>query len=189
MKKLILLFAFVGFATTIAFAQRVLSVHESGETVKARYEAMASIYQALVFDPNNAEYLLRYGYLKEESGDIEGALEEYKKAVKANPEFFEAQYYTGAIYLDKVIKILAEVNNLSDQEWEQKSESMSKEANRLYSEAIPYFTKASDLQPENTDIMNILFAIHTKLKNDEEAQKYNQRISAILGADWMERNN
>ncbi len=151
-------------------------------------EAMASIEKALVDDPENAGILLRYGYLKEQSGDMDGALEQYKKSVEADPKFFEGHYYTGAIYLDRARSILAEVNNLSDEEWEEKSESMSTEANTLYEEAVPYFTQASELQPENTEIMTILFELHTRLKNEDEAQKYNQRLAAILGDDWLEKD-
>jgi len=150
-------------------------------------EAMASIEEALKTDPENAGILLRYGYLKEQSGDIDGALVEYVKSVKADPDFYEGNYYTGAIYLDRARAILAEVNNLSDDEWEKKSESMSKQADGLYNDAVPYFTKASDLKPENTEIMEILFQIHSRLKNTADAEKYNQKLVAILGDNWMER--
>lgn len=150
-------------------------------------EAMASIEEALKSDPNNAGILLRYGYLKEQSGDIDGALVQYRKSVEADPEFYEGNYYTGAIYLDRARAILADVNNLTDDEWEKKSASMAKEADDLYKEAIPYFTKASELKPENTDIMEILFQIHSRLKNTADAENYNQKLIALLGENWMER--
>jgi tetratricopeptide (TPR) repeat protein len=150
-------------------------------------EAMASVKEALKDDPNNSGLLLRYGYLLEQSGDMEGALAEYKKAVAADPNFFEGNYYTGAIYLDRARSILAEVNNLSDEEWEVRAPQMSAEADNLYKDAVPYFTKASELRPENTEILEILFQIHTRLKNPSEAEKINQRLIAILGPDWMER--
>jgi tetratricopeptide (TPR) repeat protein len=150
-------------------------------------EAMASVKDALADDPSNSGLLLRYGYLLEQSGDMEGALTEYKKAVEADPEFFEGNYYTGAIYLDRARAILAEVNNLSDEEWDKRAPEMGKQADGLYEDAIPYFTKASDLKPENTEILEILYQIHARLKNTEEAQKYNQKLITILGPDWMER--
>ncbi|WP_154856376.1 tetratricopeptide repeat protein [Cyclobacterium xiamenense] len=150
-------------------------------------EAMASIEEALKTDPDNAAIRLRYGYLKEKSGDMEGALEEYKRTVEADAEFFEGNYYAGAIYLDKARNIITEVNNLSDDEWEEKSDTMLAEADSLYEEALPYFTKASELQPDNTDIMEILFQMHTRLKNEAKAEEYNQKLSDKLGADWLER--
>ncbi|WP_194973223.1 tetratricopeptide repeat protein [Aquiflexum lacus] len=150
-------------------------------------EAMASVKSALKDDPNNSGLLLRHGYLMEQSGDMEGALGEYRKAVVADPDFFEGNYYAGAIYLDRARAILAEVNNLSDEEWEKRAPEMSKEADGLYGDAIPYFTKASELKPENVEILEILFQIHTRLKNTSEAEKVNQKLIAILGPDWMER--
>lgn len=150
-------------------------------------EAMTSVKGALANDPNNAGLLLRYGYLLEQSGDIEGAFVQYKKAVEANPEFFEGNYYTGALYLDKANKIRAEINNLSDSEWEKRAEGMGKEADQLYKDAVPYFDKALSLKPDNTEIMQILYSIHTRLKNTAEAEKINQKLISILGKDWMEK--
>lgn len=150
-------------------------------------EAMASVKNALADDPNNSGLLLRYGYLLEQSGDLEGALVQYKKAVEADPNFFEGNYYAGAIFLDRARVILSEINELSDEEWDKKAPEMSAQADGLYKDAVPYFAKAAELRPDNTEILEILFNIHTRLKNTEEAEKYNQRLIAILGQDWMER--
>jgi tetratricopeptide (TPR) repeat protein len=148
---------------------------------------MASVKAALKDDPNNSGLLLRHGYLMEQSGDMEGALGEYRKAVVADPNFFEGNYYAGAIYLDRARAILAEVNNLSDDEWEKRAPEMSKQADGLYQDAVPYFTKAAELKPDSAEILEILFQIHTRLKNPAEAEKYNQRLAALLGPDWMDR--
>jgi len=150
-------------------------------------EAMTSIESALKNDPDNTAIRLRYGYLKEKSGDIDGALEEYTRTVDTDGEFFEGNYYAGALYLEKARNIITEVNNLSDDEWEKKSPEMIKEADQLYVDALPYFTKASDLKPDNTDIMEILYQIHTRLDNQDKVEEYNKKLSDLLGADWLER--
>jgi tetratricopeptide (TPR) repeat protein len=150
-------------------------------------EAMTSIEKALENDPDNPAIRLRYGYLKEKSGDMDGALEEYKRTVEADAEFFEGNYYAGAIYLDKARNIITEVNNLSDEDWDKMSEEMLAEADGLYSDALPYFTKASELQPDNTDIMEILYQIHTRLENEAKVEEYDQKLSEKLGDDWLER--
>jgi tetratricopeptide (TPR) repeat protein len=150
-------------------------------------EAMSSIQSALESDPDNTAVRLRYGYLKEQSGDKAGALEEYKRTVEADPEFFEGNYYAGAIYLDSARVIINDVNNLDDKEWEEKSETMLKEADDLYGQAIPYFTKASELQPENTEILQILYQIHTRLKNESEVEEYDKKLQELVGPDWQEK--
>ena len=149
-------------------------------------EAMASIKEALETDPENTAIRLRYGYLKEQSGDLDGALEEYRKTVETDPEFFEGNYYAGAVYLDQAREIINEVNDLSDQEWESKSEGLLAKADSLYEEAIPYFTKASELQPENTEILKILHSVHVRLKNESKAQEYDMKLRELIGPDWAE---
>jgi tetratricopeptide (TPR) repeat protein len=149
-------------------------------------QAMAQIKDALGNDPNNSGLLLRFGYLKEQAGDFDGALAEYKKSVEVDPNFFEGNYYTGALMLEKSRSILAELNSLSDAEWEKKSPEMGKQADDLYKQAVPFFTKALEIKPDNTDIMIILFQVHTRLKNKAEADSLNAKISAILGANWQD---
>lgn len=150
-------------------------------------EAMASVKTALAADPNNAGLLLRYGYLLEQSGDMDGALVEYKKSVVADPNFFEGNYYTGAIYLEQAKSILGKINDLSDAEWEKNAPTMTKQAEGLYAEAVPYFEKGLALKPDNVEIMEILYNVHVRLKNTAEVEKYNKMLVAKLGADWMEK--
>ncbi|AWW28673.1 methyltransferase [Echinicola strongylocentroti] len=152
-------------------------------------EAMASIKQSLEEDPNNAPIRLRYGYLKEQSGDLDGALEEYLKTVEIDPDFFEGNYYAGAVYIDQAREVINEVNNLPDDEWEAKSDSMLAEADDLYKEAMPLFEKAHELKPENTEIMQILFQIHTRLKNEDKAAEYDKKLQELLGPNWLEGGN
>lgn len=88
--------------------------------------------------------------------------------------------------LEKSRGILAELNSLSDAEWEKRSKEMGTQADELYKTAVPFFTKALEIKPDNTDIMIILFQIYTRLKNTAEMNAMNAKISAILGANWQE---
>ena len=88
--------------------------------------------------------------------------------------------------LEKSRGILAELNSLSDAEWEKRSKEMGTQADELYRQSVPFFTKALEIKPDNTDIMIILFQVHTRLKNTAEANALNAKISAILGANWQE---
>ena len=107
-------------------------------------------------------------------------------SVEVDPNFFEGNYYTGALMLEKSRAILAELNSLTDSEWEKRSKEMGTQADELYKQAVPYFTKALEIKPDNTDIMIILFQVHTRLKNTAEVNALNAKISAILGANWQE---
>jgi tetratricopeptide (TPR) repeat protein len=149
-------------------------------------QAMAQIKEALANDPNNPGLWLRSGYLKEQSGDIEGGLADYKKSVQIDPEFYQGNYYTGALLLEMSTKMLNSLNDLSDAEWEKQSPIVGAKADENYKEAARYFSKASQLQPENTDVMIILYQVNTRLKNTAEAEKYNQKLIKALGPNWMD---
>ncbi|NVJ86066.1 MAG: tetratricopeptide repeat protein [Algoriphagus sp.] len=150
-------------------------------------EAMAQIKEALANDPENTSLLLRSGYLKEQSGDIDGALADYKKSVEIDPNFYEGNYYTAALLIERAREVLSELNSLSDEEWEKRSQSMGEEANGYYADAVKYFEKALEIRPDDTGIMEILYQIHTRLKNDAEAEKYNKKLIELLGPNWMDR--
>lgn len=149
-------------------------------------QAMSQIKDALANDPNNTGLLLRSGYLKEQAGDIEGALVDYKKSVEVDPNFFEGNYYTGALLLEQATKMLNTLNDLSDAEWEKQSPIIGKKADENYKSSITYFTKALEIKPDNTDIMVILYQVHTRLKNTAEAEAMNKKLTEILGANWQE---
>lgn len=149
-------------------------------------EAMAQIQEALKNDPNNASILLRSGFLKEQSGDIEGGLADYKKSVEVDPTYFEGNYYTGALLLEQSTKLLNTLNDMSDAEWEKQSPIVGKKADENYKEAAKYFEKALEIRPESTEIMAILFQINTRLKNTAEAEKYNKKLIELKGPNWME---
>lgn len=149
-------------------------------------EAMAQINDALAKDPNNTGLLLRSGYLKEQAGDLEGGLADYKKAVEVDPEFFEGNYYTGALLLEQATKLLNTLNDLSDAEWEKQSPIIGKAADENYKEAVKYFSKAIEIKPDNTDIMIILYQVHFRLKNTAEVEALDKKLTELLGANWQE---
>ncbi|RIW14567.1 methyltransferase [Algoriphagus lacus] len=150
-------------------------------------EAMAQIKDALANDPNNTGLLLRSGYLKEQAGDLEGGLADYKKSVEIDPNYFEGNYYTGALLLELSRKILNDLNSLSDAEWEKQSQTLGKQADDYYKQSVPYFTKALEIKPDNTDIMIVLYQVHTRLKNTAEVDALNKKLTELLGANWQEK--
>lgn len=149
-------------------------------------QAMSQIKDALANDPNNTGLLLRSGYLKEQAGDVEGALADYKKSVEVDPNFFEGNYYTGALLLEQATTMLNTLNDLSDSEWEKQSPVIGKKADENYSQAVSYFEKAVEIKPDNTDILIILYQIHTRLKNTAEAEAINKKLTELLGPNWQE---
>ena len=88
--------------------------------------------------------------------------------------------------VDDMHALLHELNSLNDAEWEKRSPEMGKKMEEIYKLSVPYFSKALQIRPDDTDMMRILFQIYTRLKNTAEANAMNEKLSAILGPKWQD---
>jgi len=64
-------------------------------------EAVRYFQQAAKFFENQKVFYFNYAYALEETGDVEGAIAEYTKAIQVDPLFMQARYNLGQLYLGK----------------------------------------------------------------------------------------
>jgi Tfp pilus assembly protein PilF len=64
-------------------------------------QASSTFQQGLAMDPNSFQCVQNIGLLKEDSGDLQGAMVEYKKAAEIMPKY-EGVYYNMAYLLEKL---------------------------------------------------------------------------------------
>jgi len=139
---------------------------ETGQNEKA----IANIDKAIAANPNNASYVFVRGKLKETSGDLAGAEEDYKNALVIDPDNLDANHDLGALYVNQSISIVEEMNNLplsATKEYDAKKA----ELDAIYAKALPYLEKAYELDPTDTEVQNILMKLYLRT-NDTE--KYNK---------------
>ena len=55
--------------------------------------------KSLTIDGENADIYLKLGFLKQQQNDLRGAIKDYSKAIKLNPNLADSYYYRGVIYL------------------------------------------------------------------------------------------
>ena len=81
---------------------------ERGENEKLQ----VSLLQAIEQDPENSNLFFLLGKTYDDEGNIPEAEKYYQKAADLNPDFFEAYYNMGAVYVNKAAEIQAEANDL-----------------------------------------------------------------------------
>lgn len=146
-------------------------------------EAISNVKKNLENDPENDGLYSRLGQLYDQMREnAEGeeasnygklAVENYKKALELNPANLDANYNLGAFYYNKAASIYKEVNNMDLKTYQSKGVTLEKKGEENFNLAIPYFKKAFELAPDDAGLKNSLKTIYTRLKNYEEAQKYN----------------
>ena len=142
---------------------------EKGETEKL----LASLQKAVVADPENANLYFLIGKSHDDLGDKVAAEENYKKAAEYNPEFFEAYYNIGAIYVNKASEFQAEANDLPLNEVDKYNE-LTELANGELEKAVPYLEKSLELNPEDVPTLTALKEAYARLKMNDKLQELNK---------------
>jgi len=96
-----------------------------------------------------------------------GAIDALKKVVEMDPQNFEALNTLGIIYQNKAAALIEKRNNTRDNEEAAEYDSRASENLR---NAMVYYEKASEQQPDNKDIWRSLFQIYTALGLEDKAK-------------------
>ncbi len=142
---------------------------EKGETEKLQ----ASLKQAIAKDTSNANLYFLLGKTYDDEGNKVEAEKYYTEATRVNPEFFEAYYNIGAIYVNKAAEEQAKANDLPLDKVEEYNKLMD-QANAELTKALPYLEKAHELNPQDKITFNALKEAYVRLKMNDKLKALNE---------------
>lgn len=137
-------------------------------------ELLTSLQEAVKADPNNATLYFLMGKSYDDLKNVELAEKNYKKAAELNPDFFEAYYNMGAIYVNKAAEMQAEANDLPLNETAKYNE-LTEEANKNLAIAVPYLENALQIRPDDQPTILALKEAYGRLKMNDKLQKLNNQ--------------
>ena len=124
-------------------------------------QAIEYLNTAISKEPNNAQLYDEMGRVYETGVKDAAKAEEYfKKALDLDPENADILSNLGRVYYNQAVNKQAEANSINDQQKYQ--EELSK-AKALFEQAMPYFEKAHQINPEARDVMTALRGIYYNL--------------------------
>ena len=141
-------------------------------------EAVGDLERLFSMQPDNYTYPFALGniYGNEDNADLynpDKAVEYYEKVLQIKPDFTDATYDLGALYVSQASKLQTEANNLplsATKEYEAKM----KDVEVLLQKALPYIKSVHEAQPDDVAVRKVLRNIYTNLKMYEEAKALNQ---------------
>lgn len=145
----------------------------AGETEKA----MANLQQAVKTDPLNPTIHYAVGASYDQMGNKQEAEKAYLEAIKLNPEYFEANYNLGALYVNQAAEIQNEANKLKLND--PNYDGMKKQADDILSKSLPYLEKATTLDPKDRSTLLALKEIYTRLGMYDKLKEVNTRIAEL----------
>lgn len=140
-------------------------------------QAEQKLSQAIEQEPDNAMMYYNRGYLFEQMGKGEQAVESYKKAIEIDPQYFDANFNLAAYYYNQAAEILTEANNMDLKEYQEKGKEIEEEAKVFFEKSLPYLEKSEELKPEDPKVLGTLQTVYTRLGMDEKAQEIESKLS------------
>jgi tetratricopeptide (TPR) repeat protein len=138
-------------------------------------KAMKDLEAALEHDQSNPTIFFAVGTIYDQMGDVPKAMSAYQNALALKPDYFEANYNLGALYVNQAADILEKANALP-LDAVKEYEVQKGKADAMLNKSLPYLEKALELMPEDVNTMVSLKEIYTRLGMTEKLANINSRL-------------
>ncbi|PQV46317.1 tetratricopeptide repeat protein [Jejuia pallidilutea] len=131
-------------------------------------------------DPGNAELQYNLGVISAESDHPEEAMGYYKKAIELDPNYVNAYINSAALVLGREEALIKEMNGLGTSAADDKRyEQLRKERQDLYREAVPYLSKALEINPKSQSAATTLMNIYSVLGETDKYKAMKAKVEAM----------
>jgi len=138
-------------------------------------KAMKDLEMALQFDKSNPSIFFAVGTIYDQMGDIPKATGAYESAITLKPDYFEANYNLGALYVNQAADILDKANNLP-LDAVKEYDAQKALADEMLRKSLPYLEKSHELTPDDVNTMVSLKEIYTRLGMTDKLKVINEEL-------------
>jgi len=136
--------------------------------------------EATKMDPKNPELQYNLGVIASESDDKESAKKYYQKAIELDPTYINAYINMAALVLSREEPLIEEMNGLGTSKADDKRyEELKAERQQLYQDAIPYLSKALDIDDKNINAAKTLMNIYSVTGDTANYKKLKDKVDEL----------
>lgn len=139
-------------------------------------EALSYLRTAIEREPNLAQYRYVKGNLDESLEKYDDAKASFEKAVELDPTMADAYSGLGRLLYNKAVKMLDDANNIKDI---KQYNIAQQKAEDVFKQSLPYFKKASELNPKEIEFKRTLKTLYYRLKMDKEFEAISKEIDEM----------
>jgi len=161
---------FLTFDLTDRALANLLAYIETDTTNFSVYFALGTIYDKIVNDSTTDDVTRRDA--------LNRAVLAYNKSLQLNPEYFNALYNIGALYVNTAASIEIEANALPLDQVEE-YEKMKAELTNYLELAAPYLEQATIMLPDDENTLQTLRLIYSRTGQNEKLKEINTRIDSL----------
>ena len=161
------------FPTDAWFMQNLINYYIYSGKIK---DALQYLDKAIEKEPNLAQYRYVKGNLEESLGNYEEARAAFDKAIELDPTQSESYAGIGRIYYNKAVKILEASAKIKDM---KVYNAEAKKAEDLFKQSLPFFKKASEVNPKDVEYKKTLKTLYYRLQMNTEFDAIKKEIDAM----------
>lgn len=141
-------------------------------------EAQNLLNVAVEKDPLNPMLHYAIGVNMAEFGEFEKAEASYNKAIELKPDYFDAIYNLGALYVNSAASVMEEANKLPMEDTEGYNKLKAK-ADDLLNKAIPVLEKAETLSPKDLNTLYSLKQLYTRTGKLDKLKIIDEKLNSM----------
>ena len=146
-------------------------------------KAMNNLNLAIEADPENVLFPYVKGVIQHtEMNDKEGAMKSYDLALSIEPNYFDALYMKGLLFIDKANSFTEEMNKLPLNAT-KKYEALKAEQKQEFEKALPLFEQAYEINSVDADVIRALKEVYYKLEMPEKSMEMNEKLQSLPAAE------
>ena len=129
------------------------------------------ITEVLAQSPNDADLVFNLGVISYNAKNLAEAETYYKRAIEIKPDYVNAYLNLAILKLDADKKLFEEIQKLGNSEKDNKRyEVLKKQREVVFTSALPYLEKASELDGTNEEVKSTLLSVYRALEMTEKAK-------------------
>ena len=129
------------------------------------------ITEVLEHNPNDADLVFNLGVISYNAKNLVDAEKYYKRAIEIKPDYVNAYLNLAILKLDADKKLFEEIQKLGNSEKDNKRyEVIKKQREVVFTSALPYLEKASELDGTNEEVKGTLLSVYRALEMTEKAK-------------------
>ena len=129
------------------------------------------ITEVLEHNPNDADLVFNLGVISYNAKNLVDAEKYYKRAIEIKPDYVNAYLNLAILKLDADKKLFEEIQKLGNSEKDNKRyEVLKKQREAVFTSALPYLEKASELDGTNEEVKGTLLSVYRALEMTEKAK-------------------
>ncbi|MFH1119726.1 MAG: tetratricopeptide repeat protein [Bacteroidota bacterium] len=145
---------------------------------KENEKAMANLREAIKTDPQNPTIHYAVGVNYFTMNNLTEAEQSYLRAIEIKPDYFEANYNLGALYVNQAATIIEKANKLPLSATAE-YDALKLEADNILKKSIPYLETASTLDPKDKSTLLSLKEIYTRLNMMDKRKEVEAKLADL----------